>query len=69
MAMGGQFIPAKYDQGHWLFLFTAFLFPAYESKLSAPKKENRPSHENRFLIFWVEDGIRTHDPRNHNPLL
>ena len=21
------------------------------------------------LFFWVEDGTRTHDPRNHNPVL
>lgn len=21
------------------------------------------------LLFWVGDGIRTHDPRNHNPVL
>jgi hypothetical protein len=43
---------------------------SHRGKFLVEKNFNRNKKSLRILeAFWVDDGIRTHDPRNHNPML
>ncbi len=33
------------------------------------KEKTSVTRKFSFLIFWVADGARTHDPQNHNLML
>ena len=41
----------------------------FESHQSPIKKKGVDIKSTPFLFKWVTDGIRTHDPRHHKPVL